>query len=584
MNSARSIVGFMQFFLLDSLIFAGNGVSKTLPIEPQLAEAIKSNDKELMVSLLECDLDFTWRDERGLSILHKAISTGHAGCCKILMNCIKQKNLDVARKLFLSRAPCATIIAANIPRNRAFAVYGDLYDTCAVLDYQRGMVHNLKNEQRVLFKKLSDDMSIRYLSLSKDRSRILVLKEDGKASILNNEGTLIADLEHGGYIKVAYQGKPTGKYKLVGTGMLKDPVEVYETVYKDEWKVFAITNATQSPSSWKKSYIATLAESNTIKLWDWAGQEIASLTHPDKVVKIMWSERDDYLLAATADLKHIFIWNVSTKRYDGIQKEKPIRTWGYNAQSGFLYIIDKEAIKIYDSTGTRLRERHGNCQSAAWNSDGTVLFFSCDSAPYLWNMQSDEKFYLESSTIKQGKWHASGRHIGILADQELTVWNTEGKCAAIRQHDGLYDSFEWHPESSVLLVHKKSGDYSVWEFESDKWFDCKKMAVGARIWHNHTRFAWFQDGAVTNIWDLESIVETPLDWACREVFSGADIGILRCILEAFPQEESIAGLCSSESIKDLCYLANKTKILQPNNYKAVCEVIAMLVSRPGAPL
>jgi tetratricopeptide (TPR) repeat protein len=284
--------------------------------------------------------------------------------------------------------------------------------------------------------------------------------------------------------------------------------------------------------------IVSVSDDQTIRVWDFAGNELIKLTADDGKILSVAIAPDGEKIVSGSENGMIRVWD-----FDG-NKLKEFK--GHNAEVLSLAITPDgqkivsgsydKTIRVWDFQGEQLQEikhdRGINVVAIAPNGS-TIVFGGWDYKIYTWDFQSKELKKLGEhqavvtslAITPDGKKIVSGSY-----DNTIRVWDFDGKeLAILTEHENAVSSVAIAPDGKTIISGSFDKTIRLWDFEG------KQLAVLKGHEYYINSVAVTPDGSkivsasgdkTIRVWDIDSVKleshvkknrETNLQIACERL-------------------------------------------------------------------
>ncbi|MEA5464065.1 nSTAND1 domain-containing NTPase [Leptothoe sp. PORK10 BA2] len=268
--------------------------------------------------------------------------------------------------------------------------------------------------------------------------------------------------------------------------------------------------------------IATASSDNTVKLWQFNGEPLQSLTeHQDTVVTVTFSPNGQTLASASLD-NTIRLWQ---RQSDGkfnlkntIQELNWMTAITFSPDGKILAAAGADGtIKFWDLAGNALTTFSGHedqVMSVAFSDDGERLASgSEDGTVKLWNVQNGElvRTLQANSQVLGVRFVGNERIVAAKEDAIIQIWDTEGNSEnTLQGHSDSVLYLNVSPDGETLASAGQDGMINIWDLtygtllQTLEGHDASVSEVSFSP-DGQALVSTSQDGTV-RVWDLDGVL------------------------------------------------------------------------------
>ncbi len=567
--------------LFDMTLYAGATQSK-VPWQELAIEAIKTKNRALMNQLLENEAKAV---NSGVSILNHAIASGSKEEVRFVLEAMKQNSKGPKLEDYLQYKSDKPVLLKTIscPGSKwhvawspdgHYVSFGDIGGTIRIR-------HLIEGEEVGVIK--YNDTALK-LEWNSDGNALLAWGMDKHA---------IGSPEISASVKV----------------WAKEQKRVIWQEDYDEW-------AWNSDRS-----VICVANRKGVHLWHIHERKIIGSLDLERFPKMAWSPNGKTLCIAVGH--SLLLWDAELRKVTGTI-EQGVKVYAVSwSPDGRLICVGKQneacLWAVFESKVLCTMSTQGTVWRIRWSPHGSCICIGDQKWTQIWNYAENQQIgMIRHRDWALREWSFDGRLLYLKVHGSVHVWSVLKRKTVWSVDDIYNDMFCWSPDGSLvvqvggevllikwdpisgdILSNIKLNGYRM-GISPDGTMICIRNLAGLLLQDipegtsryilncdvDVDKVAWSDDGskiyAVTydlaKVWDVGG---TALDRAIKRVAEGGDIEIVRELLEECTNLEI---LCSRTLLIDISRIASRIKYVRPDTYKKLCEVISMIVNKPGAPL
>lgn len=171
-------------------------------------------------------------------------------------------------------------------------------------------------------------------------------------------------------------------------------------------------------------------DDNTVHIWEWEADRLATLTGHHDNVKCCWFSPDGKIIASASDDDSVKIWN---------------------AGNGAL---------LYTLLGHK-----GNVNSCAFSPDGNTLASVSDDGLRVWDLPASVR--PQESMVTCCAFSGDGKKVATAGDAGLSIWDSAGNLLLTQPLPGTR-SLAFTPDNRMLVTATYLSEIELWDAQSGK--------------------------------------------------------------------------------------------------------------------
>ncbi|MEC4895367.1 MAG: caspase family protein [Oscillatoria sp. PMC 1051.18] len=278
----------------------------------------------------------------------------------------------------------------------------------------------------------------------------------------------------------------------------------------------SITGVDFSPDN---QYIATASADNTIKIWSFQGEEIATLQgHQDSVTSVSFSPDGKTIVSGSLD-KTVKLWDLQgaeIKTLRGHQDSVTSVAFSPDRKTIVSGSLD-QTVKLWNLQGGEiktLRGHQGWISSVSVSPDGQIIASaSSDRTIRLWNLEGEVLQVLQghNAEVLEVTFHPNQPEIiaSAAADKTIKIWHLDGSLqATFVGHENWVNSVQFSPDGQMIASGSGDKMVKLWNLNG------KEIDIFAGHQGEITELAFSPDGQTlasasddrtVKIWQLKTI-------------------------------------------------------------------------------